>query len=175
MRKLLMFVALAAAPLMFANPVVAAAPSTTKTFHATLTSTLSRAGFVGGNGIAWSFRGTARIPSLGRVRFSGEFDAEQNPCIHLCSRPGYDEVRILTLTLSSANGGTLVLYGLSRFFSPSGFVPYRPFRGDWGINHQLDTGRSTTCSGSGTYSISNLRPHAGTPVKITLSGSFASK
>jgi hypothetical protein len=89
--------------------------------------------------------GTATIPSLGRVDFTGAYDLITHyifPTPQMSSH--------LFLTFSARNGDTFDIIGDSDFFALDAVPPTTP----WAIADQ--TGRFTEQSGSGTYTVAGL-------------------
>jgi hypothetical protein len=129
----------------------------TRTIDTVLTgATTDTAGWCCGS--VWLFEGSAVIPSVGKVNFTGTYTAGQ--ISDLVSPP--DEVRALSLTLTTPDGSTLVLTSRLEWLAGDLAPPLA-----WAVSGA--TGRFGGYSGTGLYTAAA----GATTVSISLSGGLS--
>jgi hypothetical protein len=138
--------------------LAAAAQATpTRTIDTVLTGTVTgTAGWCCGS--VWFFEGTAVIPSIGKVSFTGSYTAGQISDLGLPP----DEVRALSLTLTTLDGSTLVLTSRLEWLASEPAPPLA-----WTVSEA--TGRFGGYSGTGLYTAAA----GATTVSISLSGGLS--
>jgi hypothetical protein len=136
----------------------AAQATPTRTIGTVLTGgTTGTAGWCCGS--VWSFEGSAVIPSIGKVNFTGTYTAGQ--ISDFLGAP-LDEVRALSLTLTTLDGSTLVLTSRLEWLAGDPAPPLA-----WTVS--VATGRFGGYSGTGLYTAAA----GATTVSISLSGSLS--